>query len=193
MDIDPRWQRLLERYRTYCDNLSLRSKPPKEAKERKAIAKRVRQVDKLMATTVPKLIRDGKLPADPDELRDRDKAWKLAKRAGAKHRRGGKADEGSTWFRQLWRAVVLHHSDYHCDYCGRDFLQTQVEGRVMRLELDHLDLEPRSEGGENYSLDNIRAACRTCNVARGRMPKGLFLAELRSLTEGVSAWASDSH
>ena len=74
----------------------------------------------------------------------------------------------STRVGQLWTAIILDRCDFRCCWCGRSAFETfEQEGRSLRLELDHQI--PRANGGETLSLENIRAACRSCNTLRGRL------------------------
>jgi 5-methylcytosine-specific restriction endonuclease McrA len=77
-----------------------------------------------------------------------------------------------------------------CKRSGEEGVVVEREGRLaLRLELDHV--VPRSAGGNDYVLTNIRTLCRTCNLTRGRMKEAYLLAELRSLAAALSAALRD--
>ena len=85
---------------------------------------------------------------------------------------------------RLWTAVILDRCDFRCCWCGRSAFETfQREGRTLRLELDHQT--PRAGGGHTLSLENIRAACRSCNTLRGRLTADRMRAELISIARAV--------
>ncbi len=137
-----------------------------------------RRVEKAVAW----LKEQGGLPSSPRRLSQRHVDWlvRLARR-----KRSGKRPLGPIRLRYLWQAIVLDRWNYTCWYCGRKAEQVyQEEGRTLRFEMDHWKVA-RADGGADYSLSNIRPACRTCNVGRGRMPHGLFRKELRSLARAV--------
>lgn len=59
-------------------------------------------------------------------------------------------------------------------------------GRLaLRLQLDNI--KPRSHGGHDYRLSNIRTTCRLCNHGRFKLSETLFRAELLSRTKSVCA------
>ncbi len=53
----------------------------------------------------------------------------------------------------LSRRAVLHRDAHRCQYCGKD-----------ADSIDHV--LPRSKGGD-HAWDNVVAACRRCNLAKG--------------------------
>lgn len=106
----------------------------------------------------------------------------------ARQRRGAgkKKAFGPVRLHYLWQAIVLDRWEYTCWYCGRHAMKVyENEGRTLRFEMDHWKVT-RADGGEGFSLSNIRPACRTCNVARGRMPDSLFRRELKSLAASIA-------
>jgi 5-methylcytosine-specific restriction endonuclease McrA len=60
------------------------------------------------------------------------------------------------------RLKVLHRDNWICYYCGGDATQA-----------DHVI--PISKGGDAMDLDNMVAACKRCNVAKGARSQGFFL------------------
>ena len=85
---------------------------------------------------------------------------------------------------RLWTALILDRCDFACCWCGRcAFATYQREGRTLRLELDHQT--SRARGGATLSLENIRAACRSCNTLRGQLDPDRMRAELQSLARAV--------
>ena len=63
------------------------------------------------------------------------------------------------------RLQVLQANNWSCYYCGQD--ATQV---------DHVI--PIANGGDPMSLDNLVAACKRCNLSKGKKPQGVFLATM---------------
>jgi 5-methylcytosine-specific restriction endonuclease McrA len=63
------------------------------------------------------------------------------------------------------RLRVLHRDNYVCYYCGGDANQ-----------VDHV--VPISKMGDVMDMDNMVAACKRCNVAKGDRSQGSFLAKL---------------
>jgi 5-methylcytosine-specific restriction endonuclease McrA len=57
-----------------------------------------------------------------------------------------------------FQAVLIGQS-YRCFYCGCDISNGATEDHFI----------PLTKGGSNY-IDNIRAACRPCNVKKGNRP-----------------------
>jgi len=60
------------------------------------------------------------------------------------------------------RLKVLLRDNYVCFYCGGD--ATQVD-HVIAI----------SKMGDAYDMDNMVAACKRCNVAKGARSQGFFL------------------
>ena len=63
------------------------------------------------------------------------------------------------------RLAVLNAAGWQCYYCGNEASQA-----------DHVI--PIAEGGDPMSLSNLVAACKTCNLRKGKKSQGLFLATL---------------
>ena len=70
------------------------------------------------------------------------------------------------------RRKVLIRDRWHCHYC--DVMLYEQEGPTV----DHK--VPKSRGGKN-TLDNLVAACRWCNCAKGDMPYELYVAILEEV------------
>ena len=90
---------------------------------------------------------------------------------------------GRRW--QRIRALVMARDNWTCRYCG-----------AWAEEVDHVQ---RVEDGGGNGLDNLVAACRTCNAAK-ELPERMKLAALRFLraeateTRPVSAkYLPESH
>lgn len=60
------------------------------------------------------------------------------------------------------RAQVLARDGFVCFYCGQD-----------ATTVDHII--PIIKGGDPIALENMVAACRSCNSAKGSRSEGLFL------------------
>lgn len=61
------------------------------------------------------------------------------------------------------RLQVLRRDAYTCNYCGD-----------VANEVDHV--HPKSKGGQD-ELDNLVAACRTCNIRKKDKTDTVFLAQ----------------
>jgi 5-methylcytosine-specific restriction endonuclease McrA len=70
------------------------------------------------------------------------------------------------------RERVFMRDGRACQLCGTD------EGE---MHIDHII--PRKVGGD-HSLDNLRVLCKTCNLRKGALNEGVFLA--RTATPPVS-------
>ena len=63
------------------------------------------------------------------------------------------------------RQRVFMRDGRACQLCGTD------EGE---MHIDHII--PRKAGGD-HSLDNLRVLCKTCNLRKGALNEGVFLAK----------------
>jgi 5-methylcytosine-specific restriction endonuclease McrA len=63
------------------------------------------------------------------------------------------------------RERVFMRDGRACQLCGTD------EGE---MHIDHII--PRKVGGD-HSLDNLRVLCKTCNLRKGALNEGVFLAK----------------
>ena len=123
------------------------------------------------------------LPRRPHQLTQRHvemlKSMKTAGR-GPKH---------TALWNGLWRAIILDCDNYTCYFCyrsGEKGVEIPKCGSLaLRLQLDHVN--PRSHGGPDFHLSNIRTACRLCNQGRFRLSEEHFRAELLSLARSVCA------
>lgn len=174
----PSWDALLDRFAAFQSMPCLRAEGPDTKRpDRLAIKRRLdRQFDR----------ERPHLPKAPDEL-TQDHILALLSSKGRSTRGAGKRPDCLELWHGLWRAIILWRDDYTCYFCRRSAeTGVLIEGQVfaLRLELDHA--EPRSRGGHDYLLTNIRCVCRTCNLARGRMHEAYFRAELESLQGQVT-------
>ena len=76
------------------------------------------------------------------------------------------------------RAFVYHRDDGKCQYCGKR------SGKDNPLTLDHI--VPKATGGTNRP-DNIVAACRRCNQAKGDLPVEQFLSRRPAVLARIQA------
>ena len=86
----------------------------------------------------------------------------------------------------LFAALVLDRGGYTCWYCGRnaDAVWEESDRRwTIWFEVDHR--LPRALRGKDV-LDNSVPACQRCNHAKGSLPEGPFMEELRSIAKSVS-------
>ena len=79
----------------------------------------------------------------------------------------GVAYQQGPLFQTTLRAFVYHRDGGKCQYCGKR------PGKDNPLTLDHI--VPRAAGGTDRP-DNIVAACRKCNYAKGDQPVEQFLS-----------------
>ena len=79
------------------------------------------------------------------------------------------------------RAFVYHRDRGKCQYCGKR------PGKDNPLTLDHI--VPRAAGGTDRP-DNIAAACRQCNQAKGDLPVEEFLSRRPAALTRVQAQLS---
>lgn len=105
--------------------------------------------------------------ANPDKVRKKNAAWIAAnptyhkdwavanrdKRRASWHRRNARKLSAGGSFTAAEFAEVCARQKSRCFYCGKK----------AKLEADHY--EPISRGGSN-SIENIRGACRDCNVRK---------------------------
>ena len=93
------------------------------------------------------------------------------------HIRGVQYQQGPLYQTTL-RAYVYHRDGGKCVYCGRK------PGKDNPLTLDHI--VPRAAGGTDRP-DNITAACRQCNHAKGDQPAEHFLHRRPSALARIQA------
>ena len=74
-----------------------------------------------------------------------------------------KGDDLSTGHWKKQRLRVLNRDAWTCTYCGQP-----------ATEVDHII--PRKVGG-GHDLDNLTAACRSCNLLKGARSEGVFLSK----------------
>ena len=58
---------------------------------------------------------------------------------------------------QQVRLLVLHRDGWVCQYCNKKLIGSDATA-------DHIT--PLSRGGDRYSLNNLRSACRSCNSSK---------------------------
>lgn len=64
---------------------------------------------------------------------------------------------------------ILERDRYRCQYCGLDGMSCFENSLVMTVDF----IIPRAQKGKRNS-DNLVAACRPCNVIKGRRVFGSF-------------------
>lgn len=172
------WDALFERFAAFQSMPCLRASGPDRNRPKPEVI--LRQLNRQLERE------RAHLPVSPSDL-TQDHFEQLLRRRGLTTRGRGKRPSHIRLWQGLWRAVILDRDDYCCYFCGRSGEEGVIvdgEGRLaLRLELDHA--EPRSAGGHDYLLANIRTMCRSCNTARGRMGEAHFRAELLSLAAAV--------
>ena len=58
---------------------------------------------------------------------------------------------------------ILERDRYHCQYCGLDGMTSFENSLIMSVDF----IVPRAQGGKKHSR-NLVAACRPCNLIKGR-------------------------
>jgi len=113
----------------------------------------------------------------------------VAQLRGVGTRTVGRGPSHRAFWDGLWRAIIYDRDNYTCYFChrsGEEGVTIRKLGRLaLRLQLDHIN--PRCQGGPDYSLSNIRTTCRLCNQGRFRLSEEHFRAELLSLANSVTA------
>ena len=59
------------------------------------------------------------------------------------------------------RRAAIERDGYRCRACGR---------AAGRFEVDHID--PLSEGGAPYDLENLQTLCRPCHLFKSTLDRG---------------------
>ena len=92
----------------------------------------------------------------------------------------------------LRNAYLFNRDSYTCQYCRRTVWGVYAEDtgsesrRVIRLEGDHRVSKQRTEDpDDDFDLDNLVAACRSCNTTKGAFSEERFRLELKSLATAV--------
>ena len=178
MPTEATWISVLERFATFQSTSCLRASGPDHNRpDREEVLRKLRRQFAAV---------EQHLPPSPGDVAQNHIVAILAGR-GIGTRGAGKRPEHQSLWQGLFRAIVFDRDDYRCFFCGRSAeagVTLPEHGKLaLRLELDHAD--PRTGGGEDYSLMNVRTTCRTCNISRGRMTDAHFRAELESLARAV--------
>lgn len=175
----PAWDDVIDRFAAFQSMPCLRAEgPDTQRPDKLAIKRRLeRQLNRERAH----------LSETPSELAEEHFVGLLTNK-GRSTRGAGKRPDCQELWGGLWRAIILWRDDYTCHFCRRSAESgVLIDGQTfaLRIELDHIN--PRSAGGHDYLLSNIRCVCRTCNLARGRMLERYFRAELQSLQRGAAS------
>lgn len=174
---DP-WDALTERFDKFVAMPCLLGSGP-DTDRRKAVALRRKVCDQLDEARHKVL-----LPRAPRQLTQRHVRQMLESMKTI-----GRGPSHRAFWDGLWRAIIYDRDNYTCYFCnrsGEEGITIPKFGRLaLRLQLDHIN--PRSHGGPDYQLSNIRTACRLCNQGRFRLSEEHFRAELLSLAKSVSA------
>jgi hypothetical protein len=146
------WDALLDRFERFVAMPCLTGSGPETRRKRKAAALR-RKVEGQLDEAREKRL----LPTRPVALTERHVRLMLKSMRSA-----GRAPSHSALWNGLWRAIILDRDDYRCYFCSRSG-EVGIKVRdfrrplALRLQLDHI--VPRSHGGHDYRLSNIRRTC----------------------------------
>lgn len=88
----------------------------------------------------------------------RTETYRKANQAHQANRRARQAGAEGTHTAEEFNAVLIAQT-YRCFYCGTDITNGATEDHFI----------PLSKGGSNW-IENIRAACITCNISKGNRP-----------------------
>ena len=95
--------------------------------------------------------------AEEERIRDERLAEEAAKVQRRFHLRG-------MWISTADRVAIYVRDDYTCQLCGKKCIQDDNKTHPDHITLDHII--PYSKGGAD-TAENLRVACRSCNVKRG--------------------------
>lgn len=174
------WDALIDRFDKFVSMPCLLGSGPDTDRRKAAVVRRkVRdQLDEALAKAL--------LPRTPYRLTQQHVSQMIKSMKTA-----GRGPSHTALWDGLWRAIIFDRDNYTCYFChrsGEEGITIRKFGRLaLRLQLDHI--KPRSHGGLNYLLSNIRTACRLCNHGRFRLSEEHFRAELLSLAKSVCATA----
>ena len=95
--------------------------------------------------------------AEEERIREERLAEVAAKIQRQHHLRG-------KWISDAGRAAIYARDEYTCQLCGKKCIQDENRVHADHITIDHI--VPYSKGGA-HTADNLRVACRSCNVKRG--------------------------
>ena len=82
-------------------------------------------------------------------------------------------------YNDLIRCLVFAKNNFTCRYCGRD----TIKNPTLQLQLEHMN--PKSQTGDWFSLDNLGCACSFCNLAKQVMGEEEFKEELIEIARSL--------
>ena len=95
--------------------------------------------------------------AEEERISKERLAEEVAKVKRRQHLRG-------KWISDADRVAIYVRDEYTCQICGKKCIQDENMYHADNITLDHI--MPYSKGGAN-TADNLRVACRACNMKRG--------------------------
>jgi hypothetical protein len=170
------WEDLVDRFNKFASMPCLKGAGPDTTMTKAPVVRR--KVQAQLEEAKEKAL----LPRRPHQLRQRqvDRLVKSMKSAG-------RGPSHKALWNGLWRAIIFDRDNYTCYFChrsGEEGITVQKFGSLaLRLQLDHI--KPKSHGGHDFKLSNIRTTCRLCNHGRFRLSEEHFRAELLSLAQSV--------
>ena len=96
--------------------------------------------------------------AEEERISKERRAEEVAKVERRQHLRG-------KWISDADRVAIYVRDEYTCQLCGKKCIQDENMYHADNITLDHI--MPYSKGGAN-TADNLRVACRSCNMKRGK-------------------------
>jgi 5-methylcytosine-specific restriction endonuclease McrA len=172
------WDALIERFDRFVSMPCLLGSGPDTGRHMAVVVRRRVRVQ------LDEALQKALLRRAPRELAQRHVSQLLTSMKTA-----GRGPSHRALWNGLWRPIIFDRDNYVCYYCyrsGEEGVSIGPFGRLaLRLQLDHIN--PRTDGGPDYHLSNIRTACRLCNQGRFRLSEEHFRAELLSLAKSVAA------
>jgi 5-methylcytosine-specific restriction endonuclease McrA len=181
------WRGAIERYATFAQVPKWRASVRRDGSEHTACLSSA-QAESLQSRMLSILARLGgtdRLRRKPD-ARDLETLWL---RCGREIPRSERCP--AKLHVHLQRAFLLNKGSYTCFYCRRTDWGVYGEEsgeatpRTLRFEVEHRRTRRRLPDPSRFNVENLVAACRSCNAIKGEMLVERFWCELESLSRAV--------